>query len=229
MTTQLQTRTLTEQMAAEIRQRILSGDLEVGEQLPNELQLAEQYGVSRAVVREAIRVLAQEGLVEVRRGRGTFAIDGTSEALRGSLGLLMSINQSEGSFDLVEVREVLEPEIAARAALRATAEEVEVLREIVRIMDENIRDEAVFVEQDLAFHLALAQATHNLLFPKLIEPIVDLLFEQRRGTYRVDGSAARGQQYHKEIVEAVERRDAEAARQAMRKHLEQVRRDKEQA
>lgn len=214
-------------MAAEIRQRILSGEIAVGEQLPNELQLAEQYGVSRAVVREAIRMLAQEGLVEVRRGLGTFAIDGTSEALKDSIGLLMSINQSEDSFDLVEVREVLEPEIAARAALRATAEDIAALRDIVRIMDENLENETVFVEQDLAFHLALARATHNLLFPKLIEPIVDLLFEQRRGTFRVAGSAARGQEYHRQIVEAVENGHADLARQAMREHLGQVRQDKE--
>lgn len=229
MSTQLQTTTLTEQMAGEIRQRILSGDLAVGAQLPNELQLAEQYGVSRAVVREAIRILAQEGLVEVRRGLGTFAIDGTSEALRGSLGLMMSINQSEGSFDLVEVREVLEPEIAAKAAERATPEEIAALREIVQIMDENIDNGEVFVKQDLLFHLTLAQATHNLLFPKLIEPIVDLLFEQRRGTFQVSGSAERGQVHHRQIVEAVSQGNSEVARAAMREHLEQVRRDQEQS
>lgn len=229
MPTHLQTTTLTEQMATEIRQQILSGELEVGAQLPNELQLAERYGVSRAVVREAIRTLAQEGLVEVRRGLGTFAIDGTSEALRGSLGLMMSISQSEGSFDLVEVREVLEPEIAAKAAQRATPEEVATLRSIVEIMDENINNEEVFVQQDLVFHLTLAQATHNLLFPKLIEPIVDLLFEQRRGTFQVSGSAERGQVHHRQIVEAIARRDSEVARRAMQEHLAQVRRDKERS
>jgi GntR family transcriptional repressor for pyruvate dehydrogenase complex len=216
-------------MADVIRQRILSGDLEIGGQLPNELDLSAQYGVSRAVVREAIRVLVQEGLVEVRRGLGTFAIDGTSDALKGSLGLIMSFNQSEGGLDLVEVREVLEPEIAAKAAKRATPEEIDTLRAIVQSMDDNIDDADAFVRQDLAFHLTLAQATHNVLFPKLIEPIVDLLFEQRKGTFQVSGSATRGQIHHRQIFEAVLRRDPEAARRAMQDHLAQVRRDQEES
>ncbi|MBI5348586.1 MAG: FadR family transcriptional regulator, partial [Chloroflexi bacterium] len=106
----------------------------------------------------------------------------------------------------------------------ATKEQIALLREAVAAMDEKLNDAEAFVEADLNFHLALARATQNTLIPSLIDPIVDLLREERKGTFR-RGGALHGQQHHKRILEAIVQRDAEAARVAMRAHLKQVRKD----
>src|SRR3974377_1047350 len=107
----IQTERLYEQIVQQIEQRFLSGDLKVGDRLPPERELADQFVVSRTAGREAVNALRQKGLVEVLPGRGTFITNSASEVVRHSLGLLMKIAGSDGSLDLVEVREIIEPEI----------------------------------------------------------------------------------------------------------------------
>jgi GntR family transcriptional repressor for pyruvate dehydrogenase complex len=126
----------------------------------------------------------------------------------------------------VEVREILEPEIAARAAERATPENLTAMCEAVAAMDAAIQDADTFIEADLDFHLALAEATQNSLVPTLLDSIIDLLREDRTRVFlTVDGGARRGQFHHKRILDAVTRHDPEGARRAMRDHLEQIRQD----
>ena len=111
-----------ERVAEQIEKRILDGELRVGDRLPTERELAEQFQVSRTAVREAMKILAQKGLVDMRPGRGTIVVDGARAAMENSIGLLMKMKSGEvGSSDnLVEVRAILETEIAALAAARAT-------------------------------------------------------------------------------------------------------------
>lgn len=225
--TPIQAERLYERIAQQVEQRLLTGDLKVGDRLPPERELAEQFGVSRTAVREAVKALRQKGLVEVQPGRGTFITNGTSRAVRHSLDLLMKIGGAHGSANLVEVREIIEPEIAALAAARATEEHVAAMREAVATMDTALQDPDTFIEADLDFHLALAEATQNALIPTLIDSIVDLLREQRARIFRVDGGPQRGQYHHKRILDTIVRRDPEAAREAMRAHLRQVREDSE--
>ena len=223
--TPIQSERLYEQIAEQVEQRILTGDLKVGDRLPPERELAEQFGVSRTAVREAVKALRQKGLVEIQPGRGTFITNGTSRAVRHSLDLLMKIGGTEGFSDLVEVREIIEPEIAALAAERATEEHIAALREAVVTMDAALEDPDKFIEADLDFHLACAEATQNALIPALIDSIVDLLREQRARIFRVAGGPQRGQFHHKRILDTIVRHDPGAARDAMRAHLRQVRED----
>jgi GntR family transcriptional repressor for pyruvate dehydrogenase complex len=216
---------LYEKIVEQIEQRILAGDLKVGDSLPPERLLADQFRVSRTAVREAVKALTEKGLVEVRPGKGTFVTNGTSQAVRFSLDRLVRIGQEDGTRDLVEVREILEPEIAALAALRASADQVERLERAVATMDAALADAEIFIEADLDFHLALADASQNSLIPTLITPIVGLLREQRIKIFHVRGGPERGQMHHKRILAAVLRRDASGAREAMRAHLLQVRND----
>ena len=225
--TPIQAERLYERIAQQVEQRLLTGDLKVGDRLPPERELAEQFGVSRTAVREAVKALRHKGLVEVQPGRGTFITNGTSRAVRHSLDLLMKIGGAHGSANLVEVREIIEPEIAALAASRATEEHIAAMREAVTTMDTALQDPDAFIEADLDFHLALAEATQNALIPTLIDSIVDLLREQRARIFRVDGGPQRGQYHHKRILDTIVRRDPEAAREAMRAHLRQVREDSE--
>src|SRR5712692_3537746 len=129
MYTPIQPNKVFEQIARQIEQRVLSGELHSGDRLPTERELAEQFHASRTAVREAMKSLAQKGLVDMRPGRGTIVIDGTSRAMRHSLGLMMRIGQAGSSTNLVEVREILEPEIAALAAIRAGEEDITSMRE----------------------------------------------------------------------------------------------------
>ncbi len=223
----IQPERLYERIVSQIEQRIVAGELKAGDQLPSENELAKQFAVSRTAVREAIKALREKRLVEIRPGRGTFITNGTQDAVRNSLGLLMKFGQPNSSQHLVEVREILEPEIAALAATRVTDEDIAAMQEAIDIMDTALEDVDRFVEADLDFHLALAEATQNPVVPLLMDSIIDLLREERKQIGAVEGGLQRGQSHHKKIVQAVKRRDAQAARRSMQDHLEQVRKDSE--
>jgi GntR family transcriptional repressor for pyruvate dehydrogenase complex len=216
-----------ERVAVQIEQRILDGELHSGDRLPTERELAEQFQVSRTAVREALKILAQKGLVDMRPGRGTIVIDGAHEALQHSLGLVMRLKLGEvgGSNSLVEVREILEVEIAALAAERATEQEIAAMREAVQVMDESLDNADAFIAADNRFHEALAQATQNALILTLVRSIVNLLSEQRKQIFATAGGPQRGQVHHKSILASVIKHNPEAARAAMRAHLRQVRED----
>lgn len=221
----IQTERLYERIVSQIEKRIEAGDLKVGDRLPSERELAEQFAVSRTAVREAVKALRQKGLVEIRPGRGTFITNGTSDSVRSSLDMLMKMGGTKGSGNLVEVREILEPEIAALAATRITEEYIVAMQEAVSIMDTALDNVDLFVEADLDFHLALAEGTQNPIIPILMDSIIDLLRKQRKRIGLTDGGLQRGQVHHKKILEAVMRRDSHAARRAMQNHLQQVRDD----
>jgi GntR family transcriptional repressor for pyruvate dehydrogenase complex len=221
----VRTSRLYEQIVQQIEESILKGSLKTGDQLPAERDLAQRFGVSRTAVREAVKALREKGLVEAYSGRGTFITDGTSQAVRQSLDLMVKIGQPEGSQYLAELRAILEPEIAALAAARAQESDLATMREAVAVMDRAGRDPDAYIEADLDFHLALAEAAANPLILSLIDSIVGLLREQRMKIFKVEGGPERGQFHHKRILEAMEQRDPEKARDAMRAHLEQVRED----
>jgi GntR family transcriptional repressor for pyruvate dehydrogenase complex len=227
MYTPIQSVRVFEQVAEQIEKRILDGELRSGDRLPTERHLAEQFHVSRTAVREAMKILAQKGLVDMRPGRGTIVIDGANAAMQDSIDLVMKLRLGEvgGSNNLVEVREILEIEIAALAAARATENEIAAMREAVKIMDESLDDADAFIAADNHFHEALAQATQNTLIFILVNSIVNLLSEQRKQIFDVEGGPQRGQIHHKRVLESVIRRDPQAARDAMRSHLRQVRED----
>ena len=216
---------LYEQIVEQIEQRILKGELHVGDQLPPERDLGEQFGVSRTAVREAVKALRQKGLLETYPGRGTFITNGTSQAMRHSLNLVVNLGRAHGSDDLVQVREILEPEIAALAAKHVTSEQLAAMDQAVAAMDGALDDAERFIEADLDFHLALAEATRNDVIPILIDSIVDLLREQRKSIFSTPGGPQRGQVHHKRILKAVKQQDPNAARKAMHAHLVQVRQD----
>jgi len=221
----VRTSRLYEQIVQQIEESIVKGSLKAGDQLPAERELAQRFGVSRTAVREAVKALREKGLVEAYSGRGTFITDGTTQAVRQSLDLMVKIGQPEGSTHLAEVRAILEPEIAALAAVRIQEPELATMREAVAAMDEAGQDAEAYIEADLDFHLALAEGACNPLILSLLDSIVGLLREQRLRIFKVPGGPARGQVHHKQILDAVEHHDAEKAREAMRAHLCQVRDD----
>ena len=216
---------LYEQIVRQIEDSIASGALAPGDQLPPEREMAQQFGVSRTAVREAVRALHEKGLVEAYSGRGTFVTKGRSKGIRESLHNLIGAGRAEGAVFLAEVREILEPEIAALAALRMEEQALATLRESVELMDRSQNDPDAFVEADLDFHLALAEAAGNPVILSLLDSIVELLRDQRRRICILPDGPERGQAHHKRILAAIERRDPEKTRSAMRAHMLQVRED----
>lgn len=225
----IKTSRLYEQIVQQIEASILDGTLKRGDQMPPERELAEQFGVSRTAVREAIRALREKGLLEAFSGRGTFVTDGTSEAVRQSFDLMVKVGQGDGLQHVEELREILEPEIAALAAAHMEEQHLATMREAVATMDRSLHDPEAYIEADLDFHLALAEAAGNPLILSLIDSIVGLLREQRLRIFNVEGGPQRGQHHHKRILAAIEAQDAEQARAAMRAHLGQVRTDSPRA
>jgi GntR family transcriptional regulator, transcriptional repressor for pyruvate dehydrogenase complex len=221
----VQSSRLYEQIVKQIEDSIERGDLKEGDQLPAERELALQFGVSRTAVREAVKALREKGLVEAYPGRGTFITSETSNSIRLTFDRMIKSGPRDGTLHLVEVREILEPEIAALAAKRVTEENLNELREAIAIMDGAKTDPDSYIEADLDFHLALAEAAANPLILSLIDSIVGVLREQRLSIFKVDGGPERGQYHHKRILEAVENHDSSGARDAMRAHLRQVRDD----
>jgi GntR family transcriptional repressor for pyruvate dehydrogenase complex len=222
---------LYQQIVEQIDRMIRDGQLKPGDQLPPERELAQRFGVSRTAVREAVKALAEKGLVESQHGRGTFVLDGTQRAIRDSLGRIVTQAglQPDGASHLIAVREMLEPEIAARAASRADDKDIAGMREAYEAMEHAGGNAEAYIEADLDFHLSLAEAADNPLVLALIDSIVALLREHRLRIFAVNGGPERGQYHHRRILEAIERHDPEAARSAMKAHLQQVTEDARRA
>jgi GntR family transcriptional regulator, transcriptional repressor for pyruvate dehydrogenase complex len=221
----VRTSRLYEQIVQQIEDSILKGSLKPGDQLPAERELAQRFGVSRTAVREAVKALREKGLVEAYSGRGTFITNGTSQAMRQSLDWMTKVGQQDGLPYLVEMRAILEPEIAALAATRIDEQHIAAMRDAFNVMDRSREDPVAFIEADLDFHLSLAEAVANPLILSLIDSIVGLLREQRMRIFYVEGGPERGQYHHKRILDAIEQHNAEKARASMRAHLLQVRED----
>lgn len=221
----VRTARLYEQIVQQIEQSIVEGLLNPGDQLPTERELAQQFGVSRTAVREAVKTLTEKGLVEAFSGRGTFVTAPRSQSSRKSLDAFFEIGDLEDPAYLVELREIIEPEVTILAATRIEEQQLAMMRESVAVMDRSMKQPEAYIEADLDFHLALAEAAGNPLILSLLDSIVGVLRSQRMGIFGVEGGPERGQVHHKRILEAIEQRDPAAAHEAMRAHLEQIRRD----
>ncbi len=216
---------LYEQIVKQIEDSIREGRLKPGEQLLAERELALQFGVSRTAVREAVKTLSEKGLVEAYSGRGTFVTSGRSQSMRHSLDSFMKSGDRQNSAYVAEMREILEPEFTALAAVRIGEQHLSMMREAVAVMDRSMEQPDAYIEADLDFHLALAEAAGNPLILSLLDSLVGVLREQRLGIFAVSGGPDRGQVHHKAILQAIEQRNSTKARKAMRAHLEQVRED----
>jgi|DewCreStandDraft_2_1066082.scaffolds.fasta_scaffold03779_2 GntR family transcriptional repressor for pyruvate dehydrogenase complex len=215
---------LSDLVAQQLKQLLLARRFKPGDRLPSERELAEHFGVSRTVVREAIRSLAAAGLLKVQSGSGTRVRVPSSEAVAESMTLLLRLRS--GQFDyhkVIEVRRMLEVEIAGLAALRRTEEDLERLEAILERARSRLDDPDTFVETDLKFHAALAQATQNELFSVLLASVADILAEGRRLALRVPGTPMRALVYHTHILDAVRAGDVARAREAMDRHMDEAR------
>lgn len=213
--------TRAKRVTEQLEQLIVERQIAPGSRLPSERELAEQFGVSRTVVREAVRSLMAKGYVEVRPGSGATVRRPTAEAVSQSMTLFLRSGHDELDYLKVhEIRRVLEVEIAGFAAARHTAEDLTQLDEIMADMEMHREDRERFARNDVAFHAALATATHNELFVLLLHSVVDIMMKVRYLGALVPHSADHALRYHRAILAQIKAKDPEGARWAMRQHLD---------
>ena len=219
---ELRRQNLNEQIADVIQEMITTQQIQVGERLPPERELSQLLNVNRSTIREAIGLLQERGLVQMKAGSGTYVIhmppDTVGQAIKR---YFVSRNCSQR--DLMAVRLVLEPEIAALAASKATPEELANLTDALGQMEASwpSKDFETYSSADVDFHFSLAVASHNDLFVGIASGISALMRIWIGTTFRL-AKHEDSFRVHREIYQAVVDRDPERARESMRTHLETI-------
>jgi GntR family transcriptional repressor for pyruvate dehydrogenase complex len=220
--TRLTTDRLSDRLAARLMARVELGELTPGDRLPTEQQLAEAHGVSRTVVREAVHQLRSQGVLVSRQGSGVYvATPAPNKALAFDPRVLGSLS---AVVQIVEVRRALEGEIAALAAERASRAQIATMRRALRSIEQAVAAGGDGVDEDLAFHRTIADASCNPQFSRLLGFLEQYLREAMRVTRDNEarhpdfGAAVRKE--HQAIFDAIAARDADAARQLATRHME---------
>lgn len=213
---------LVDRVVDEIQQLIVDKKLKPGMKLPPEREFAEQIGVSRTVVREAVQILDAKGLLQVKHGIGTIVREIGGAQINEPITMLF---QTKGITleNLHQVRTILEVEIAGIAAKNANQEEVNHLEEVLLDLETSMDDPVKFALGDAAFHHALAKISHNPLLIMVLDSIGGLMKEVRLSVSNYPNLFKTVMPDHREILASVRSKDPHRARQAMRNHLENAR------
>jgi GntR family transcriptional repressor for pyruvate dehydrogenase complex len=208
---------IADQLLAMLRERRLGP----GDKLPPERELAAMMQVSRPSLREALRALTMMNVLEVRQGAGTFVTSLETELLVEPLDFVVSLDDSS-LIALFEARRIVELGIVGLAAQRITEEELAELEAGLSRSRETVDDPAAFLQADVDLHKIITRAARNPIMSRVIDSISRLLLLSRSRTVEVPGIRAQTIQDHRAIVAALKRRDAEAAKEAMLQHLNNV-------
>ncbi|MBB3610306.1 FadR/GntR family transcriptional regulator [Rhizobium sp. BK602] len=209
----------------ELGRRIVGGTYPVGTTLPNEPELVEQFGISRTVIREAMKCLAGKGLVEIKTRVGT-RVKERSNWHHLDTDVMVWYYETGPSVEIMrsikDLRRVLEPEATARAATRGTDEDIATIAAAYEDLTTTIGDINVNADADLRFHTAIFAATHNMIYAQLIDLIAVAIYANR--TLSSHDEVAEGQKralpYHKAILDAIVARDPDAALKASHRLLD---------
>jgi GntR family transcriptional repressor for pyruvate dehydrogenase complex len=211
-------RTLSDRVADRILEQIIALGLQPADRLPSVRELELELQASRTVVREAVRSLAGRGVIRIQPGSGLFVAEASGSAARASVNFIL-----RGSFvvrydKVKEIRRILEVPIAGFAAARAMPDDLAALHDALGRQAAASEDDDV-ASADVDFHLRLAFATHNELYPVLLDAMGDIMMETRLLTLKTAGYFEQGLEDHRAILAAVQARDAAHARRLMREHL----------
>jgi GntR family transcriptional repressor for pyruvate dehydrogenase complex len=214
--------TLSKVVESQIEGAIRSKRYTAGAKLPSELELCEQFQVSRTAVREALRMLSARGLVSVIKGKGIFVSNVSVETVTDPISLYLQLKyEHESSLDVIHARQIIEPPIAASAAHHHTEEDADQLVKDLDDLEKSQGDYSELSRLDMKFHLDIAKASENSLIPLLLEPIHRLMPQIKSSVYEnVKDAKESAVKWHRKIVDAILRRDGEGAEAAMKKHLE---------
>lgn len=215
--------TLLARLVAEVRGQVISGRLAADQQLPTEAVMAAEFGVSRPLLREALSELRAEGFIATINGRGSFVRHPTESDLVASFARQLSVSAVAApdltADHLYEARSTIEAATAELAASRATPESIAELGQLLQSMRDSHSDPAAYTASDVGFHVAIARASGNVLFPTLLSPIVSYIVAGVFESHGFESAVRAGIADHERILAAIADRDPDRARQAMVEHL----------
>lgn len=215
-------RRLSAQVADELQSSIFDAGLAPGDRLPTEASLTKRFGVSRTVVREAVQLLVQRGLVDVRAGRGMIVKEVTGAGMAVQYDLMLRANAGSLA-QLFELRMVVETQIAALAASRRQPYHLEDMLTALEAAEQGADDDvAARLANDLAFHRAVSHASGNPFCVLVVRSINDFLYETYSRALGYLAHQDHTMREHREIYEAIEQRDPVAAEAAARGHLRRI-------
>jgi len=209
-----------EEVAKQIERLILQ-KLKPGDKLPSERELAEMLQVSRSSIRDAIRSLELTGMVEPRQGAGTIVREPSTESLVNPFANALKHRRALVG-ELLDFRKMLEPPLAARAAAHASADEVSEMEEILRRQEAKVSRGETSIAEDQEFHYSIALASGNSVVLKVLDILMDLLRDTRERSLQLEGRPQKSLAGHRRILAAIKRHDVDAAKAAMRRHIEDV-------
>ncbi|MCD8215619.1 MAG: FadR family transcriptional regulator [Clostridiales bacterium] len=213
---QIKSKLLVEQVQENIYKYIIDENIAVGEKLPNEFELGKKFNVGRSTVREAVKLLISRGVLEIRRGAGTYVVSKTP-AESDPLGLLALGDKMSLAVDLANLRMMLEPGMAEMAALNATEEDIEKLEKLCDSVENKIRRGDDYVSDDIAFHTCIAECSKNKVVEHLI-PIIDttvMMFVNVTHKKLTEETILT----HRAVLNAIKDKDVIGARSAMTMHM----------
>lgn len=214
---------LSYEVANKITQMIHEKKLEPGSKLPNEMELSEIMNVSRSTVREAIKSLVSNNIVEIVRGKGTFITEKPG-LVSDPLGVSF-IYDKNLLFSLFETRILIEPKVAYLAAKRVEPSDVDKLHKIHYQMKEVVASKKNHKNIDIEFHTAIARATKNPIIERIVPIIIESIVKGYYETVNVPGSVEKASSSHEKILMAIEEQDSARAEKEMKAHLEETLKD----
>lgn len=209
--------------AKRLRSMIIEKGMKPGDRLPSESSLVQIFGVSRSTVREAIKLLIAENVVEIRRGKGTF-ITTQPGLIKDPLGLDFT-DQAKLLDNLLETRMMIEPQIAFLAAQRANRGNLDQLAEIIRKMENSSDKKCGYTSLDVAFHKTVAECTQNDVLHRILPIICESIQNGYFLSEHVPGSFERAIKSHINIYNAIKNKDSESAKLETQKHIRQTMED----
>jgi len=207
-------------VAEQLQMHVLN-ELKPGDMLPPERELVQMFRVSRSSIRDAIRRLETVGLLEPRQGVGTVVRDVSADAVIAAVAGVL-LQKRKVVHELLDVRMIIEPALARRAALHATPEQIAEMQGILDRQEEKLSKGELATEEDTNFHYTIALAADNSVMLKLTHVLMDSLRELRERSLEMGGRQAKSLAAHHRVLAAIKQRDAASAEEAMRRHLLEV-------
>jgi len=210
---------LKDQIVAQLTERIASGELKPGDRLASTRDLADQFEVGQATVREALSVLAAQRFIDVRHGSGSF-VNHPEQWNALEPAVMLARDKIAALLELIEARELLEPLVAALAAERASPADISHMEQNAKLTgtaEENART-------DIAFHLSVARASHNQVLLIMLHSVNELMHELRRESFAIGKHIIDQVNFgHCSILEKIQQGDPQGAQEAMQRHIDEAR------
>ncbi len=211
---------LVDRLAGEIRTSINSGDYTMGERLPTIMEMARRFGVGHPTVREALKKLEANGVVEIRHGSGVY-VTRTQDVLVMASDYSGKVTKKL-LLDLIQARSPIEAQSAALASRNGTEEHFAEMRRLLTTAAENLDNDSVLNSVNMAFHRQIATASGNAVIAQLLDVMQTLFTDEQRLILGIFGSRKQDHQEHLSIFAALEQRQEQLATERMRQHLDGV-------